>query len=632
MPRKPEPLPDSFDPLEIALDAERGDTSPDSPARRLIIKQARLIDRQIADASMGTVLKALTGLAGLVVAGSLGAMAWSASQAKGLVIEAFSVPPDLAARGITGQVVASRLLDKLIAIPRTANSIRLAASFKSGWIDDIKVEIPQTGVSIGELERYLRRWLGHETVVSGEITRAAGGNLVVTVRADGQPGTDLTGPEAGLDGLLQQSAERVYGQAQPYVYAIYLNASGRSAESRTALLKLAETGPRGERAWALSGLSSTAPSAGDDRLAIDYARRAHLLDPGLPSALANQSAGELGLGHEERSLALERQARPLYASPRMTRELVTSARLTVGQILNRNIARFTGDYGAALTADAALGEMDSYSSSREDAPGDTAFDLASRHEPGAAAIAFAAGPAPNGRPDLQGWQYSPREIAWSVQIAEAVALDDWAQVLGNARDMDAWFAAHGPYGPSRLAPFSRPWLALGLARTGRLDEARAIAAALPTDCYFCLRVRAQVAALSGDPASADRWFAEAVRQGPSLPFADAEWGQTLMARGDLAGALAHFRAAAARGPRWADPLELWGEALLRQGDARGAEAKFKAADAFASRWGRNHLRWGEALMRQGKAVEAQAQWRMAAGLDLSQADRARVQSLLHGGR
>ena len=39
--------------------------------------------------------------------------AWSAAHENGLVIEAFSVPPDLAARGITGQVIASKMLDRL---------------------------------------------------------------------------------------------------------------------------------------------------------------------------------------------------------------------------------------------------------------------------------------------------------------------------------------------------------------------------------------------------------------------------------------------------------------------------------------------------------------------------------------
>jgi len=50
-----------------------------------------------------------------VIVGILSAL-WSAAHDSGLVIEAFSVPSDLAARGLTGQVVASQMLDKLAAM------------------------------------------------------------------------------------------------------------------------------------------------------------------------------------------------------------------------------------------------------------------------------------------------------------------------------------------------------------------------------------------------------------------------------------------------------------------------------------------------------------------------------------
>ena len=41
-------------------------------------------------------------------------------------------------------------------------------------MDMVKVEIPETGVSLDEVDRWLRSWLGHETRVAGEITRAPG--------------------------------------------------------------------------------------------------------------------------------------------------------------------------------------------------------------------------------------------------------------------------------------------------------------------------------------------------------------------------------------------------------------------------------------------------------------------------
>ncbi len=151
---------------------------------------------------------------------------------------------------------------------------------------------------------------------------------------------------------------------------------------------------------------------------------------------------------------------------------------------------------------------------------------------------------------------------------------------------------------------------------------------MPTDCYSCLRARAEVAAAKRDWPAMNRWYAEAARQTPSLPFAYFSWGQALLAEGDLDAAIAQLKIAHAKGPLFADPLEAWGEALIAKGDLAGAVAKFAEADKDAPSWGRNHLRWGEALMLAGRYREARSQYEVANGLDLSKADRAALNVLL----
>ena len=84
--------------------------------------------------------------------------------------------------------------------------------------------------------------------------------------------------------------------------------------------------------------------------------------------------------------------------------------------------------------------------------------------------------------------------------------------------------------------------------------------------------------------AADRWFAEAVRQAPSLPAAYAEWGEARLARGDLDGAIAKFSLAHERGPRFADPLKGWGDALGRQGRWSEAVRRYDQALADAPAW------------------------------------------------
>jgi hypothetical protein len=170
-------------------------------------------------------------VAGLAVVGFLGALAWNAHEDHGVSIEAFSVPPDLTQRGLTGQVVASQLLDKLASLQAKTVTARPASTYANDWGGDIKVEIPETGVSIGELSRYLRQWLGSETRITGEVVRTTAG-LAVTARAGANAGETFQGPDADLDRLIGLAAESVYRQTQPYRHAAYLASTGREIEAR----------------------------------------------------------------------------------------------------------------------------------------------------------------------------------------------------------------------------------------------------------------------------------------------------------------------------------------------------------------------------------------------------------------
>lgn len=87
-------------------------------------------------------------VAAVALAAFLGAAVWNAAHANGVVIESFSVPPDLAERGLTGEVVAGEFLDRLTEINQATISARSGKSYAASWGDDIKVEIPDTGISV----------------------------------------------------------------------------------------------------------------------------------------------------------------------------------------------------------------------------------------------------------------------------------------------------------------------------------------------------------------------------------------------------------------------------------------------------------------------------------------------------
>ena len=132
-------------------------------------EQLKQIHLDIFEKYLGVALRLATLCVGIAAACFLGWAVWSAAHDDGLVIEAFSVPPELAARGLTGQVVASELLGKLSNFQAKPPSIRAASSYVNNWGDDIKVEIPETGISVGELDHFLHAWLGHHGLAHARI-------------------------------------------------------------------------------------------------------------------------------------------------------------------------------------------------------------------------------------------------------------------------------------------------------------------------------------------------------------------------------------------------------------------------------------------------------------------------------
>src|ERR1700743_1198558 len=76
----------------------------------------RILKLEHASAAMKVAFELAIALIFTLVAIGLGAAVWGAATENGLVVQSFSVPPDLAGRGMTGDVVAAKLLDKLSAL------------------------------------------------------------------------------------------------------------------------------------------------------------------------------------------------------------------------------------------------------------------------------------------------------------------------------------------------------------------------------------------------------------------------------------------------------------------------------------------------------------------------------------
>ena len=570
-------------------------------------------------------LKLLAILAGAAVVASVAAMAWAAHLDNGLVIQPFSVPPDLAQRGLNGEVVASQVLDGIANMQAQTSSVRPADSYERNWGDDIKVEIPDTGVSIGELNRWLRQSLGHETRISGEVYRTPTG-VAVTARVGSETGVTFSGTDAQLPLLIAKSAEAVYAETQPYRHAVFALAHGRPQEAMATFERLAREGSGEDRAWALAasgyGMLEQGRPADARRLALDAIRAG----PRLPIAYGVLNDADYTFGREEERIwAIRKDVELVDAAPD------PASGGQGARILAHNLLEDAqGDYKDLLAGLTSLVRAGSVTTWQGVLPteGNASFPLqyeiasafAEIHQPGVAMRLVSGYP----NRELARYPESPSTVA----ALAGQALDDGRMIADAVGPEIVRAKAAGIGGSSMLNSDLIPRMAWAQALLGRRAAAEALISDTPVDCYLCLRMRGRIAAQFHDWAGAERWFAEAVRQAPSSPFAYVDWARALIAQGRPADAEAKLSEAAKAGPHYADVFETWGEARLAKGDLQTAIAEFKRAHAEAAFWGRNHLLWGEALMLSGRYGEARKQYEAADRLDLSKGDRAALDVLL----
>jgi tetratricopeptide (TPR) repeat protein len=519
-------------------------------------------------------------------------------------------------------VVAGQLLDRLNQMQNVTATSRPAQSYATNWGNDIKVEIPDTGISVGEFQRFLKQWLGHDTRISGAVWHTPTG-ISIAARSGTKVAEPINGSEADFDNLIQQAAEQVYGATQPYRYANYLDRniyrSGavlRIAEAEAIYRRLIYDPDPTERAWAWNGLGTQAYSHyGNIPEAVRDYHKALEVQPGLAIAYSALTFQEVALSHPEAALAAARQYQRLEEIESPTQRSRDSATLSV--------ANLVGDYaeGARLCAKIS-GQPNALTVLNHDIYQDcAALALAGQHD-GAATRAWIADMPPVEAPRNNG----QRALA---RLRTAAALQDWRTVAATeAAEEKAWITWLPDW--DRNVTFNRdmrPLLALARAMLGDIAGGGALIASLPGDCYDCIRIHATIAAMAGKTEQADALFENAVRAAPSIPFAYTDWGQVLLARRKPDEAIAKFTLANQKGPHFADPLEGWGQALMAKNQSHLALAKFAEAEKYAPNWGRLHLKWGEALLYAGKAADAKAQLARAAGLDLTRSDRRELASI-----
>jgi tetratricopeptide (TPR) repeat protein len=482
-----------------------------------------------------------------------------------VVIEPFHAPPGLAARGIDGAVVAGGLLDELSRLQDATRSSAAARGISGAWTSNIKLDVPETGISISEVSRLLRERFGHEVHIDGDLVETPTGSLALTVRGNGVPPKTFGGPATELEKLTTQAAEYVYSKSQPVRWAYYLQNTGRHQEALAFCRAAVGSASKGDQPYLLNVWANSINSTGGSpREALSLYRAALKLKPDFWTGYNNVINVLWILGDEEGAWRAGEDLRKA-AGGRPGR---------APELMFQNWDTLTWNLQPWLAAVVANAEANGGVGTNATSAGPTIADIQLRlHD--LEAVDLALKTAKEDPDDLAG-----NALAHNVRGRLALETDDIAIAVA---ELDAFGTAYA----NPVVPASTPgyhcWIAPAEEAAGHPDKADAFLKTAGTfvDCY---RFRADILDGRGDWTGAQKAYAEAVTLAPDLPAAHYSWGVALLKHGDLAGAEARLKDANQRGPHWADPLKAWGDVLAKQGNTKEALAKYDEALKYAPNW------------------------------------------------
>jgi tetratricopeptide (TPR) repeat protein len=485
--------------------------------------------------------------------------------ARGVVVEPFQAPPGLAAQGVTGTVAASGLLDELNRLQRATRTSALKREFSTAWGSEVKLAVPETGISIGEISRVLKARFGHDVHIDGDLIETAPGALALTVRGDGVAPRTFTGTSVEFSKLTIAAAEYVYSQSEPVPWAYYLTNNQRNEEAIEFCRATFASADQAHRPYLLNVWANALQSTGgsvSESLAL-Y-RAALKLKPDYWVAHTNVVNSLWSLGDEEGAWRAGEELRMVAGGrPGSAPELMYANLDSLTWNLLPNLDAYTAD------ADATAG-AGSTSSSTEVSIADAQARL---HNPQAAELALLTTKPVTNDPTIE---------AMTHFVSGKLALEAGNSQLAAA-EMEAFGQAYRDPAVSTNYPGFDCWIAPAEEAAGHPDRADAVLKAAGTyvDCY---RFRGDILDHRGDWPGAQKAYAAAVDLAPDLPAGYYSWGVALGRHGDLAGAVVELKAANQRVPHWADPLKAWGDVLAKQAHWREALVKYDVALRYAPDW------------------------------------------------
>jgi tetratricopeptide (TPR) repeat protein len=504
-------------------------------------------------------------LVAIVIGIGFAVMIRDAVTSRSVVIDSFDISPNLATQNFTGRIVAAGLVDRLRQIQSATRTSIQKRDISDAWSNEINIEVPETGLSIGAIERLLKTRFGHDQHISGDLVKMDQTGLALTVRGSGVMPKTFSDAKGDLDALTNKAAEYVYAQSQPALWANYLVDSGRFQEAIEFCQASIGSSSKSDRPVLLTNLAGAiVKTSGPAPPALELLQRAIALDPNHWDAYNSLSGVMQGLGHEEDAWRVgEHMRKAAGGRPGRAPEMAYSDVDFISWNLPAQLAEFSSDAEASsgagtlsFTAGPAIALID-----------------AEMHDPAAAEFALQTTKPDPTDPSIAALTHAVRGMLAAESGDAAKSLSEWEAYLPAYSDPAVAWAGYG----------LNCWAAPAEEAAGHPDKADAVLKEGGTfvDCY---RFRGDILDGRGDWPGAQKAYAEAVALAPDLPAAYYSWGVALAKHGDLNGAVAKLKDSNQRQPHWADPLKAWGDVLVKQGKSKEALAKYDEALKYAPNW------------------------------------------------
>jgi tetratricopeptide (TPR) repeat protein len=499
-------------------------------------------------------------------------MVRDAVTSRGVVIDPFDIAPNIAAQVPSGKIVAAGLLDVLAKIQAATRTSAERRSLSNAWTNEITIEVPETGVSFGQLERVIKTRFGYDQRIDGHLVQTEKEGLALTVRGTGILPKTFVDEGRNLEKLETQAGEYVYSRSQPGLWTNYLSNSGRYddaihfAENSYGAVEGSEK-PYVLNYWANAIHAKGGPGATEETL--PFRREEIRLKPDYWVGYNNIMNALASSGHEEEIIQIAGQMMKLAGGRpgKASEELYQSYDQMVWDVPTEHAGQLVD-----MESNGGIGT----SSLNSGAAGlSAALYEVQMHDLDAAALRVKT-------------TQVDEKVASDVAMAamdRALLAEERGDYTEAAKEWDLFMAAGADPGYFAQYPYFFCYSAATYQKTGQPQKADAVlnevGAMTFVDCY---RFRGDVLDVRGDWSGAQKWYANAVKLGPSLPAGYYSWGVALAKHGDLAGAAAKLELADLKGPHWADPLKAWGDVLVKQGNTKEALAKYDEALKYAPKW------------------------------------------------